>query len=31
LEIIKAIEKRDSDLAEKRIRAHIEGLFHLLE
>jgi DNA-binding GntR family transcriptional regulator len=31
LEIIKAIEKRDSDLAEKRIKAHIEGLFHLLE
>jgi len=31
LEIIKAIEKRDPDLAEKRIRAHIEGLFHLLE
>jgi DNA-binding GntR family transcriptional regulator len=31
LEIIKAIEERDSDLAEKRIRAHIEGLFHLLE
>ena len=31
LQIIKAIEKRDSDLAEKRIKAHIEGLFHLLE
>ena len=31
LEIIKAIEKRNPDLAEKRIRAHIEGLFHLLE
>jgi DNA-binding GntR family transcriptional regulator len=31
LEIIKAIEERDSDLAEKRIKAHIEGLFHLLE
>jgi DNA-binding GntR family transcriptional regulator len=31
LEIIKAIEERDSDLAEKRMKAHIEGLFHLLE
>jgi DNA-binding GntR family transcriptional regulator len=31
LDIIKALEKRDSDLAEKRIKAHIEGLFHLLE
>ena len=31
LQVIKAIEKRDPDLAEKRIRAHIEGLIHLLE
>jgi len=31
LEIIKAIEKRDPDLAEKRIKAHVEGLLHLLE
>lgn len=31
VEIIKAIEKRDPDLAEKRIKAHIEGLVHLLE
>jgi DNA-binding GntR family transcriptional regulator len=31
LAIIKAIEKRDPDLAEKRIKAHIEGLAHYLE
>ena len=31
LEIIRAIERRDPDLAEKRIKAHIEGLLHLLE
>jgi DNA-binding GntR family transcriptional regulator len=31
LEIIKAIEKRDPDLAEKRIKVHIEGLLRLLE
>ncbi len=31
LEIIRAIEKKDPDLAEKRIKAHIEGLLRLLE
>ncbi len=31
LGIIKAIEKRDPDLAEKRIKAHIEGLVHRLK
>ena len=31
LGIIKVLERGDADLAEKRMRAHIEGLFHLLE
>lgn len=31
LEIIRAIEKGDPDLAEKRMRAHIDGLVHHLE
>lgn len=31
LGIIRAIEKGDPDLAEKRIKAHIEGLVHYLE
>jgi len=31
LMIIKAIEKRDPDLAEKNVRAHIEGLAHYID